>query len=79
MNDKEPVNLRCENCGQAVLPTDTVCWQCGWKLAATAVDRRVVDEERPLSVTAVAVYAALSLFIILALLVVFSILGSYPS
>jgi hypothetical protein len=23
---------RCENCGNPVLATDTICWHCGWKL-----------------------------------------------
>ena len=78
MREENAANLRCKNCGQPVLPTDSVCWQCGWKLAAPAVGGQTGDGERPLPITAVAVYAALTLLLILLLLLVFSLLASYP-
>ncbi len=74
-------DLRCENCGQTVLPTDTVCWQCGWKLPVQAGDGQAsltIEGERPISVTAVSAYAGLALLTILLLLVVLKALGSYP-
>lgn len=71
------MTLRCENCGQAVQPTDAVCWQCGWKLSPTVADVAIAGE-RPLSVTAVLVYAALTLGIIVLLLLGFHALSRYP-
>ncbi len=71
------MTLRCENCGQAVQPTDAVCWQCGWKLSPTVEDVAIAGE-RPLSVTAVLVYAALTLGIIVLLLLGFHALSRYP-
>lgn len=71
------MTLRCENCGQVVQPTDAVCWQCGWKLSLTATDVAVAGE-RPSPITAVLVYAALTLGIIVLLLLGFRALGRYP-
>lgn len=71
------MTLRCENCGQGVQPTDAVCWQCGWKLSPTAADVAVAGE-RPLSVTAVLVYAALTVGIVVSLLLGFRALSRYP-
>lgn len=77
---------RCENCGQTVLPTDSVCWQCGWrppaqvKAASSTANQTAVtaEAETPISVTAVSVYATLTLLIILLLLLLFNALGKYP-
>ena len=65
-----------------VLPTDTVCWRCGWKLpvqaAADQPGLELTGEAQPISVTAVSAYASLLLVTIVLLFVVFKVLGTYP-
>lgn len=44
-------NLRCENCGQPALESDTVCWHCGQPLAGRGMQAKtasqVVDQAQP--------------------------------
>jgi len=65
-----------------VLPTDTVCWRCGWKLpvhaAADQPGLELASEVQPISVTAVSAYAGLLLVTVVLLFVVFKVLGTYP-
>lgn len=79
--------LRCENCGQALLATDAVCWQCNWPVkdgAATAVAPSVASASHTtrstdeINLTAVAIYAILTLLTLLTLLIVFDALSRYP-
>ncbi|MCA9934804.1 MAG: hypothetical protein H6662_12825 [Ardenticatenaceae bacterium] len=84
---------QCENCGQPVLSTDTVCWHCGWKLATevkaepppTEKPRKVLaaqptqaNNAEPYQLTAIAVYGTLTLLLIVALLLVMRSLGRQP-
>jgi hypothetical protein len=92
---------RCENCGNPILATDTVCWHCGWQLPkrpkqsraktpspgrARAARLRPAGEaaEPGVSTTeaydlrAIAIYGALTLLILLALLSVMRSLGRQP-
>ncbi|MCA9873940.1 MAG: hypothetical protein KC441_09800 [Anaerolineales bacterium] len=82
MEKEDSGELHCENCGQSVLPTDTICWHCGWRLPTRPGDGAaalaVPEAAQPFSLTAVAAYAGLTALIILLLLVVFRALGSYP-
>lgn len=83
--------LACENCGKRVLPTDTVCWHCGWKLPqrTAPVDltlgpttrQTAVAEPAPppeFNLRAIAVSGALTLFLCVALLLVMRALGQRP-
>lgn len=80
----------CPNCGKPVLPTDTVCWHCGYTLPArpkakpAAAPRpsraRSADAKPPADydLRALAVYGLLTLGIILALWLVMRALGQQP-
>lgn len=89
---------RCENCGNPVLATDTVCWHCGrqlpkrpheqtpslrrpalsrlWPTRAATEHEETAAEAYDLR--AVAIYGALTLLILLALLAMMRSLGRQP-
>jgi len=78
------MTYQCERCGQAALETDTVCWHCGWrfpqqepKKPASKVKARAAREQ-PLSLTAVAIYAALALLTLVAIMLVTRSLKQKP-
>lgn len=92
----------CENCGKRVLPSDTLCWHCGYKLPqrTAAVDLTLPSRaskdaapaatpapaaaastsapSAPYDLCALGIYGALTLFLILALLLVMRALGQQP-
>lgn len=83
----------CDNCGKRVLPTDTLCWHCGWKLSPTAAPidltlgpRSTATSTAPTlpavpptyDLRAIAVYGALTLLVLIALLLVMRALGQRP-
>ena len=81
----------CENCGKRVLPTDTLCWHCGWKLPQRTapvdltlnptVRETAVAEAAPptdFNLRAIAISGALTLLLIVALLLVMRALGQRP-
>ncbi len=74
----------CENCGQTILETDTVCWHCGQTLTrrqhkpvAPPSDK---NEEitRPFSLPRLTVYGGMTLVIVIALFFVMQSLGGQP-
>ena len=82
------MTYQCDNCGQAALKTDTICWHCGRPLprretkeaphSVVGNDGENDDEERPLPLTRIAAYAGLTLAIVVALLAVMKSLGGQP-
>lgn len=79
------MTLRCKNCDQVILATDTVCWHCGRELQPTetpsqvqsgAVSREVEEAKR--SLTAVSVFALLTLMTIVLLWLATQVLSRYP-
>ena len=70
------MTYQCERCGQTALETDTVCWHCGWRFSqqepkkSASKTKAIAAEEEPLSLSAVAIYAALTLIILLAIMLV---------
>lgn len=81
----------CENCGKRVLPTDTLCWHCGYKLTPQPAPVDLTVNPRTQTVApaaptvapsydlrAIAIYGGLTLLIILALLLVMRALGQRP-
>jgi uncharacterized membrane protein YvbJ len=80
------VALRCDNCDQSILPTDTVCWYCGKEITpqqtmvveAPEMDKSTPsNEETPISLTAVSVFVLITLFTIILFIIVTDILASY--
>lgn len=86
-------NRQCQNCGQSVLATDTVCWHCGQTLAdrpqlvlpdtgrKPVATSQATDEEgaRPeYNLRALAIYGLVTGAVILALLLVMVSLGRRP-
>ena len=75
---------RCENCGQPAMPTDRVCWHCGWRLVADdEVDRLEKATagqgwQQPSNLPALVVYTGLTALVVLLLLVVMGWLGRQP-
>lgn len=79
----------CPNCGKPVLPSDTVCWHCGYTLparpkakpAAALRPRSGSADATPpadYNLRALAVYGLLTLGIVLALWLVMRALGQQP-
>ena len=74
----------CENCGQPILDTDTVCWHCGWQLPrrkapkSAARNAAAVAKQQPYPLSAVLVYGALTAAVIVATLLVMRSLGQRP-
>ncbi len=79
----------CDNCGQPALETDTICWHCGQKLSQPAPKPKpkkvstapAVEEEAVaavLALTPLAVYASLTIVIVMSLFVVMNALGQQP-
>jgi len=69
------MTYQCERCGQTVLETDIVCWHCGWRLPRPepkkpASAKAIAAEEEPLSLSAVVIYAALTLVTVVAIVLV---------
>ena len=77
---------KCTNCGQTILATDAICWHCGHqlrqqttlKLPPKVTIEKEADDEEPLSLTAVFVYGAMTLVVIVAILLVMNALGQKP-
>ena len=69
-----------------ILPTDTVCWHCGKELKPTetivsAVPETdvaaVTTESRPISLTAVSIFALITLITIILFILVTNLLAGY--
>ena len=73
--------LTCDNCDQMILPTDTVCWHCGKELEPrqdTQLSELVVAEESDsISITAVSIFALITLITILLFILVTNGLARY--
>ncbi len=78
------MTYHCDNCGQAALETDTICWHCGRSLAQREAKEKSLpaagneEKERPLPLTRISAYAGLTLAIVIALLAVMNALGQQP-
>lgn len=83
------MTYQCENCGQAALETDVICWHCGHALPRQqnkAADETAVSPPSAPSLSAslslplpsIAAYGGLTLIIIIALLWVMQALGQQP-
>ncbi len=81
------MTLRCKNCDQTILPSDVVCWHCGYELAPIEMAAGEQPNEPPLfeepdipgvSLTAVSFYALLTLATILLLVLTTRALAQYP-
>lgn len=81
----------CDNCGQPVLATDTICWHCGQALAAEGAEttespppqeaadaKEEKDTAVTLSPTLRLAYGILTVLIFIAMLLVMRSLGKYP-
>lgn len=74
------VMLTCKNCGQTILPTDTVCWHCGQELtpikSQPAPDKLELGEpgttenNGAISITAVSIFTLITLITILLFIIV---------
>ncbi len=80
---------KCPNCSQRILATDSACWHCGYALeggAETAVSapeeqispQLTEEDDEPISISAISVYAGLTAFIIIAILLTMRALGQQP-
>ena len=74
---------RCRHCGEPALDTDIVCWHCGLPLAGREKLKSTkvkVKEgwQQSVSPEAVAIYAGITVIVILATFLVMSILGQQP-
>ncbi|MFO7680737.1 MAG: hypothetical protein R6X34_11855 [Chloroflexota bacterium] len=78
------MTLRCKNCDQVILAADTVCWHCGRELEPTETPSQVQSgaaaeaEAVERSLTAVSVFALLTLMTILLLWLATQVLSRYP-
>lgn len=79
------MTYQCENCGQPALEGDTICWHCGWRFPRRETSKkpapkvtRKPGQEQPFSLTAVSVYAGLTILTIMAALLVMRSLGQKP-
>ncbi|MEM7118424.1 MAG: hypothetical protein AAF614_38730 [Chloroflexota bacterium] len=73
----------CTNCGNSMLPGDTVCWHCGQTRTVSAPTPKTKAKENaveplPFSPTAVLAYGALTLAIFIALITVMRSLSQQP-
>ena len=77
--------LKCDNCDQTILPTDTVCWHCGKELKpgkAVVTDAPELSETMPehdttISITAVSIFALITLITILLFIITTTLLANY--
>lgn len=74
---------RCENCGQAALDNDKVCWHCGRPLAGAdieAPDKVSVNKgwQQTQSLSTIGGYVAVAAFVILAAVFTTHLLGQQP-
>jgi hypothetical protein len=78
------VTYHCPNCSQPVLGSDTICWHCGWQLPERKTKKpepetiRKAEEQRPFPLSAVIIYTALTIAVIMATLLVMRSLGQKP-
>ncbi len=83
------MTVRCENCGQTVQATDARCWHCGAALSGKQADELRLAEQgtmtisspaakQDISLTAVSLYAALTLICLLAIILLVRSLASRP-
>lgn len=76
--------MRCENCGQTVLTSDTVCWHCGWALSppdSPPKTSKPTARKQPapdISLPAIAIFGITTLLIALLLFLVMTALGNKP-
>ena len=75
----------CPNCNQTVLPTDTMCWHCGYDLATQAANQKAapsattaVSPSSTPSMSAVFIYGGVTAVLMLALLLTMRRLGQQP-
>ena len=77
----------CVNCEQPILPTDTVCWHCGYSLPKEepappphpkGVLGQSTEEAAPLSLTSISVYSVITLVVGVALFMTMNALGQQP-
>lgn len=71
---------RCPRCNQLLLPDEAVCWQCGYRLREDVEEKATPDEtgdKRALPGPLI-VYGLLTVFVILAALLVTASLGRQP-
>ncbi|MCB8944165.1 MAG: hypothetical protein H6658_10460 [Ardenticatenaceae bacterium] len=75
----------CPNCNQTVLPTDTVCWQCGYRLTKQPAAPKArpdaptaVAPAEPFSLSAVMVYGGVTAVLVIFLLLTMRGLGKRP-
>lgn len=72
------MTLKCGHCNQTILPTDSVCWHCGNELKSQQAQEQppekrpgnVSEERQPISITAVSVFALITLITIILFIVV---------
>jgi hypothetical protein len=75
---------RCEHCGEPALDSDTVCWHCGMPLAGhdeqPPASKTQIKEgwQRSTTPTAVVFYVGLTIFIIVATVILMVMLGRQP-
>ena len=77
------MNIRCENCGQPALASDSTCWQCGEPLPGREQQSsvKVQAKERwgpATSPTTLVIYLASTLIVIVAALLVMRSIGRQP-
>lgn len=71
-----------------MLPTDTVCWHCGREVTPTktvstqekpeAGSTAAPENDEPISITAVSIFALITLVTIVLFIVVTNVLAHYP-
>lgn len=73
---------QCENCGQAALETDVICWSCGHALPRQVPILEAVPGpekgEYSVPLTSLAAYGGITIVIVIALLFVMRSLGRQP-
>lgn len=67
--------LTCKNCDQTILATDTVCWHCGQELKPTVLKAAAAESTMPekagvVSLTAVSIFATITLITLLLFIIV---------
>ena len=79
------MSLTCPNCTQTILPKDTVCWHCGYRLSPQFTKKRTpsetvttIDSSVPLSFSAAMVYGGVTAVIIITLFLTMRTLGQKP-
>jgi hypothetical protein len=74
---------RCVHCGEPALDSDTVCWHCGMPLPEreelNAPEKKVKEGwQQSISPSAIAIYIGMTIFVILAAILVMVYLGRLP-